>query len=400
MRLQIVVGWAADLQRRHNLGARSVIYHLSAAKWHFGVRFGDTTLFEHRTVKSLRTGLVLQERSQLCPAKGKLPTTMEMCRDIWLESRDPGCSIRQQMLGFAQCLSFLLMLRASEYTQSDSHRTAPSSTHPPFPSGHPSLLPRSPSRSRSSTPNDHAIRSKGIEFTCRLPDSSVAVLTAAKLHRHPYLSLPWSAVLSVRLLFPGCKRDQTRRGTVYIFDCEDYHDPCEHINIPWLCFHWTRTTSFASGDDLFFSYPSAAHLSGRYSLRPDDVCENLRRTAAAAGFEPADVLRFSAHSNRYGGACAARNAGASDSTIMFIGKWKSLSTSLDYQAAARGTMRAVSQLQQAPGFQTGFTSKDVRDLNTRPSDYNSQYSRPRQYAAVSDRRVVTQPRRVETRPSL
>ena len=90
------------------------------------------------------------------------------------------------------------------------------------------------------------------------------------------------------------------------------------------------------------------------------------------------------------GACAARNAGASDSTIMFMGKWKSLSTFLDYQAAARGTMRTVSQLQQPPGFQTGFTSKDVRDLNTHPEGYNSQYGGPRKVPSAS-RRSTSRP---------
>jgi len=380
--LEIVISWAAYIQKRFDLGASSVLYHLSAAKWHFGQRFGDTTIFEHRTIKSLRTGLVLQERSQLCRPKNKLPTTVEMCHSIWLASRQPTASLVNQMVGFAQCLSFLLMLRASEYCQ----------TVPPLPGTILSPLPTPSSRRpRSTAPNDHSIRAKGIEFTCRLPDGSTTVLTATKLHQPTYRAVRWSWVHSVRLLFPGCKRDQQRRGTVYIFDCEDYPDSSPpFLNIPWLCFHWARTTSYASPNDLFFSYPLSPSTTDRYSLRPTDVCSTLRTTAAAAGFDALSCLRFSAHSNRYGGACAARNAGASDSTIMFMGKWKSLSTSLDYQAAARGTMRAVSQLQQSPGFQTGFTSKDVRDLNTRPEGYNSQYGRPRKVPSVS-RRSTSRP---------
>ena len=385
-RLEIVISWAAYLQRRYHLCASTILYHLSAVKWHFGQLFGDTTLFEHRTIKALRIGLVLQERSQLCPSKGKLPTTMEMCRSIWIASRTTSATLHQRMVGFAQCLSFLLMLRASEYT-----RTAPNS-----PSDNPP--PSSPRRPRRSPINDHAIRAKSVEFTCDLPGRSGAVLTAATLHHQQHQSIPWSSVRSVRLLFPGCKRDQQRRGTVYVFDSEDYPESSpEFVNIPWLCFHWTRTTSFSSPNDLFFSYPEPLLLPSpvllRRSLRPSDICVTLRDAAEAAGFDRVSCLRFSAHSNRYGGACAARNAGASDSTIMFMGKWKSLSTSLDYQAAARGTMHAVSRLHQTPDFQSGFTSTDVRALNTRPDDFNSQYRRPRAAKTTPFRHPPSQARR-------
>ena len=328
-------------------------------------------------VRQLRTGLLLHERSLLCPSKNKLPTTVEMCRSIWLASRQPDATQLQRMNGYAQCLSFLLMLRASEYTTSGPIDNAPLD------------VPTPPRRDS----NDHAIRAKGIEFTCRFPDKSHTVLTAAQLHQPHYRGIQYSSVVSVRLLFPGCKRDQQRRGTVYVFDREDYPDSChEYLNIPWLCFHWTLSTSFASPNDLFFSYPSSSLSVTRRSLRATDICATLRTTAAAAGFDDESCLRFSAHSNRYGGACAARNAGASDSTIMFMGKWKALSTSLDYQAAARGTMRAVSQLHQTPNFQTGFTSKDVHDLNSRPADFNSQYRRTR-LATVASRRSPSRPRR-------
>ena len=61
-------------------------------------------------------------------------------------------------------------------------------------------------------------------------------------------------------------------------------------------------------------------------------------------------------------------------------------TSPYYQAAVRGTMRAVSQLHQTHGFQSGFTSKDVHDLNSRPSDFSSQYRRTK-LATVAARRA-------------
>lgn len=380
--VKMVISFVPYCQAKFRLGARTLMYHLSAIRWHFGAQLADTAVFDHRAIKSLRTGLTLQDRALGIQSKNKLPTSLSMCQSIWEAAKAPECPRIQRMIAFAQCLSFLLMLRASEYTRP---RDAPSNAAPSqkqrrikgSDTDHSTASQPRRKKPKQSVINDHGIRAKAVEFTCSV-DGLTRCVTAAQLQEAAHSTIPWTSVLSVRLLFPGCKRDINRRGTPFIFDTEDYAPPFdEFTHIPWLCFHWARSASFSSGEDLFFSYPSSQQPSGRYNLRPTDICHQLRRTAAAAGFSPEDCLRFSAHSNRYGGACTAFNSGASSELIMFMGKWKSLSTSLHYQAAAKGTMRAVSKLQQSTAFRSGFTATDVRELNTRPAGFNSQYRRKR-----------------------
>lgn len=112
---------------------------------------------------------------------------------------------------------------------------------------------------------------------------------------------------------------------------------------------------------MFFSY-----LQGnkRICLHYDMIRSILKECVQHFQFPPAN---FSTHSLRLGGACALRAAGASDSTILFMGRWKSLPACLSYQEMGTAEFDHALELLNGPEL---LTNNDINLIQIRASELN------------------------------
>jgi hypothetical protein len=88
--------------------------------------------------------------------------------------------------------------------------------------------------------------------------------------------------------------------------------------------------------------------------------KTIKEMAVAFGFSPE---RFGCHGLRIGGACLLRAAGAKDSFILLMGRWKSLPACLNYQEASTADYDRMLSLLCTMGL---YTSRDLRIRYPRP----------------------------------
>jgi hypothetical protein len=95
-------------------------------------------------------------------------------------------------------------------------------------------------------------------------------------------------------------------------------------------------------------------LGFRDALSYAHMTREIKQMAEEFGFAP---KRFGCHGIRVGGASLLRAAGAPDSLIMLIGRWKSLPACLGYQEASTATHDMLLSVLLTRGL---YTARDVR----------------------------------------
>jgi hypothetical protein len=136
-------------------------------------------------------------------------------------------------------------------------------------------------------------------------------------------------------------------------------DTSAAINLPRILFDWARSNN-ARADDFFLSYrarPTARVTTGLNYHRMNTI---LKFTAAK---QRLPGTRYSCHCLRVGGASLLRAAGADDSEIMALGRWRSLPACIGYQAPSTATNDRLLRFLGQEGL---FTNRDVH-LSTVPS---------------------------------
>jgi hypothetical protein len=91
------------------------------------------------------------------------------------------------------------------------------------------------------------------------------------------------------------------------------------IDIAHILYDWAMAVPLKPGD-RFFCYPKGPPGT-KTDLSYSNVRVAMKACVVRLGLDP---IHYSTHSLRIGGACALRAAGAPDSMIMFMGRWKTL----------------------------------------------------------------------------
>ena len=276
------------------LSAGTISGSLSGIRHQFRSTYRCCQIFSHESIRGSKTALALDERKtkeDSCSAK-KLPMSVDMVIDL-VDHLGTSKDIRECMTAVAVQMAFFYLLRQSEYIYN---------------------------KASVAKGSDHAMKAEDIIFEL---DTNKGRIWLESWQLKPEM---WNQVRLVKFILRSAKNDTERTGST--FWSRNRQDP-GGINIVKVVFDWAIRARHVKG-----SYFMSAQVgnSGMYlPLRYDDVSNAIKACATRFGFTTAE---FGTHSPRIGGACALRAGDISNSIIMTMGRWKSLSSCLGYQGTS------------------------------------------------------------------
>jgi hypothetical protein len=303
------------------LSAESISQHLSALNYHFRRLYCDSAAFQDPQLLACKRAIFLDPRGFRGTSRQTLPATLEMVQDIIDHFNRP--SPHKRIVAVATALAFCCLLRPSEYLDT---RTRKNSTA-------------------------HILRAKQILF--ERASTKTGSPTFYPAHALP-ASFRFDECRSVKIVFFSAKNIDIRSARTVWFSA----DTTAALPLPRILFEWARTNHLHA-DDYFLSY-RAAPSSRTVNLNYHRMNSILKFTA---GKQQLPGTRYSCHCLRVGGASLLRAAGADDSEIMALGRWRSLPACIGYQAPSTATNDRLLTFLGRSGV---FTNRDVH-LSTVPS---------------------------------
>ena len=124
-------------------------------------------------------------------------------------------------------------------------------------------------------------------------------------------------VVKVLIFLRSSKTDQNAKGyTFVLYIVENDNLDTGHIMAQWAAYNNLQY------DKPFFASFSRLNKS-QWCITASRVQKVLREVARQCDFSPSEVLRFTTHSLRYGGASTLNEAKMPKRKIKFAGRWKS-----------------------------------------------------------------------------
>jgi hypothetical protein len=319
----LVVQFAEYLFTEVHLIAARVSAQISGLAFGFQFGGGAREPFESTYLKAFRQGLYKQPLPPGRKPRSRVPTSLDMIMDY----HDANSGNESPMLKRALCtgmaLAYCCLLRPSEYLTHTKH-------------------------------DQHVLLAESVTFECALPGEESVFLGAHELRRE---GIRWCDVKLVRIEFLTAKNFDERNRRALWFTAHLYTST---LDLPRMLFDWAIAARLRKGD-FFMSwvFPGALNAE-RVTLCYDVMQKTIKEMAVAFGFSPE---RFGCHGLRIGGACLLRAAGAKDTFILLMGRWKSLPACLKYQEASTADYDRMLSLLCTMGL---YTSRDLRIRYPRP----------------------------------
>jgi hypothetical protein len=179
----------------------------------------------------------------------------------------------------------------------------------------------------------------------------------------------WEDVILVKITLRSAKNDKYRAGRFMMYSARR---SLRGVDIARSLFVWAQAAQLQPMDMLFSHTPTA---TGRTNLTYEAMRAALTQCVTRFGMP---LARFSTHSLRIGGACALRASGASDSMIMFMGRWKCLPACLGYLEVSLSEFDHALDLVSRPGV---LTTQEIRLIYTRSAMVNA--AKPEDFECIN-----------------
>lgn len=313
------------------LAPSTVTQTMSAIKHFFRLHCSDTAPFANPALAACKTAVRLEAARDpnRPPSRRKLPFSHEMTMEAYNFHCAEG-TLRGLMLATAIMLAFTCLFRASEYIARVRRVVAailPHLTSPPQ-----ETLWHGPTS--TAPPPCHALRAADVQFWIRGATGSITI-NAAQV-----AGVAWASVILVKITLQSNKTDKFRAGRLLYYSARR---SLRGVDIALVLFTWAQAAAL-NPQDLLFSLPGSARR--RVPLTYDAMRTTLTNCVSRFALP---LSQFSTHSLRIGGACALRASGASDSMIMFMGRWKTLPAALGYLEVSLSEFDHAMELVSQPG---------------------------------------------------
>jgi hypothetical protein len=245
------------------------------------------------------------------PHRVRVPCTSAMVNYIIDINTTTNATMTNLMLATGVSLAYHLCLRSSEYV------------------------------TRTIVPIDDSHQFKTSEVEFMLNDGSFKLLASNKLH------CPYSAIKLVKFSMLHAKNIRRDYGVPIWFSATNTNN--QSVPFVKLLYRWA-TTSRRNDSDPFLSFRSNSTL---HCLLYKNIQSALK--ASAQHFHM-DEAWFSTHSLRMSVPTIARAAREPTSTILHIGRWKSVPSSLKYQEQSTAVNDHIISIANNPNY---FTTEDI-----------------------------------------
>ena len=281
---------------------------LSGLRHHFKVTMNivANSAFDNSLLVAMKAGI---SRLDYVPTT-RMPCTFDMVQYIIQRNTAVGFTKKDFVKAVAVAMAYYLCLRSSEYV------------------------------SRTATPQEeaHQFDSQSVEFQ----------VNGRLIASHQMQRYKWHQVELVKFTLQHAKNIKGGFG-VPIWYTVEHTDP-DSVAFLQLTFLWSQMSTRLP-DDPFLSFRSASgHLE---CLTYKTFQKTIKECAVAFGFNPD---WFNPHSVRMAAPTALRAAGGSDRDVLFLGRWKSIPTSLTYSGSSAANNNRLLQLLSNPNL---FTSSDI-----------------------------------------
>ena len=287
---------------------RSIPRIMSALRYSFLIKRIDCSAFDDPFLRAVKQGVA---RMPAPPHRVRLPCTLDMINYIIDLNTTPNAPLHNLMLATGISLAYHLCLRSSEYV------------------------------TKTIVPIDDSHQFKTTEVEFMLNDGSLTLIASNKLH------CPYSAIKLVKFSMLHAKNIRRDYGVPIWFSATDKdHQPVPFVQ---LLFRWA-TTSTRHDSDPFLSF-RANHIL--HCLLYKTIQSALKSSAKHFNF---DEAWFTTHSIRMSVPTIARAAREPTSTILHMGRWKSVPTSMRYQEQSTSVNDHIISIASKPTY---FTSEDI-----------------------------------------
>ena len=260
----------------HNIKASTLGAYLAGIRHFLLLNLHSTEFLDHAAIGLLKAGISHTQRYRDTKSKGKLPFVAEMIEKLHTRFRDAPKTSGSFGILTAIRLAYSCLLRRSEY------------------------IP--------SVRGKHWLRSQDVSFV--LNDGSI-IESQHLLPSHIPL------VTKVLIFLRSSKTDQKAKGYTFVLYVMEGDDTDTGLTMAY----------WAAFNRLQYDKPFFASFSGlnnkQWCITATRVQDVLREIAHQCGFSPSEVLRFTTHSLRYGGASTLNEAKMPKRKIKFAGRWKS-----------------------------------------------------------------------------
>jgi hypothetical protein len=314
----LLIAFVHYLHVEHALSPSAIKTTMAGLRHAFRSRLFNITAFEDKMVLAARTAVSKAARPSAAPRGKKAPITLEMLRQ--LPQRLPS----QRMVRIGMLLGFFNLMRASEIAR--------------------------------SWKSSHTIRAKDVEF--EIGDFTA---TPQMVPAHALGVLPWSSVRAVRITLRTTKTMREGQTIPSWFSTLTAAQRSQgQLCLVRELWDWVQEAHYQSPHDIFMSYTPGRGT--RHELTYETLRVAVQGLASALGFDPS---RYGTHSLRIGGATALHAAGASATTLMQAGQWRTLPVACQYPQRTSHAFDRQLQLLQQP---TTVSTRDIHmSLPPRPS---------------------------------
>ena len=287
---------------------RSIPGIMSALRYSFLTKMVDCSAFDDPFLRAVKQGAASMP---VPPHRVRVPCTLDMINHIIDTNTTPTSTIHNLMLATGVSLAYHLCLRSSEYV------------------------------TRTIVPIDDSHQFKTTEVEFMLNDGSFTFIASNKIN------CPYSAIKLVKFSMLHAKNIRRDYGIPIWFSATDKNN--KPVPFVQLLYRWARLSS-RQDSDPFLSFRSNTTLT---CLLYKTIQKALK--SAAKHFN-LDEAWFNTHSIRMSVPTIARAAQEPTTTILQMGRWKSVPSSMKYQEQSTAVNDHIISLASNPTY---FTAEDI-----------------------------------------
>lgn len=310
-KVAIVLGFVSYLHSDKGFNGQGIASHLSGVRSAFIDEGEESEWFLDLRISRVKAGCLKRDALEGRESESKLPLPKVVFEAMVATAQQEGTT-KANGLEIGLVLAMVCLLRCSEFTSGKAK---------------------------------HTIRAENIEFWLSRSQryclsSQVHLLTGAERNE----------IIEVRITIPSSKTDRMGAGYRITFDASS---GMPEIPLLQKLLQWSLL-SMSTDKDHFTSYREIRGEGTAVKLTRGKVTRSIKTAAKAFDLDP---IFFSTHSIRITGATRLRAAGATDQTIMRMGRWASITACCLYQRENATERTAVTSILAKGG---GFGIEDFR----------------------------------------